>query len=136
MRKSVRKRYVLKSVNDSKALYTQTPYSEAQVMPRFKYIAVIMGGTLLASALLVAVSMAVSHVALAEYEAIKQWKEPLICWKVDTNGERTGESVTLLWDNFLTFDENNAMVFLKLNEGLHIVPTKGWICVPESHDDG
>ena len=67
----------------------------------------------------------------ADYEYIKQWKEPLVCWKVDVLGKRTGEPVKLLWNNFLTFDENGRMVFLKLNEGLHKVPTKGWVCLPE-----
>ncbi len=74
-------------------------------------------------------------IANAEYEAIKDWEEPLICWKVDIAGQRTGESVKLLWNNFLTFDENGKMVFLKLNEGLHTVPSKGWICLPESLDE-
>ncbi len=72
-------------------------------------------------------------VAHAEYEAIKEWEEPLICYKLDSDGKR-GKSVKLLWNNFLTFDENGKMVFLKLNEGLHKVPTKGWICVPESYE--
>ena len=67
----------------------------------------------------------------ADYEYIKQWQEPLVCWKVDVLGKRTGEPVKLLWNNFLTFDENGRMVFLKLNEGLHKVPTKGWVCLPE-----
>jgi len=73
-------------------------------------------------------------VANADYEYIKEWEEALICQEVDELGRRVGEPVKLLWDNFLTFDENGKMVFLKLSEGLHKVPMKGWICLPESHE--
>ena len=73
-------------------------------------------------------------VSVADYEYIKEWKEPLICYKVDALGKKVGEPTKLLWSNFLTFDENSRMVFLKLDEGLHTVPTKGWICLPESHE--
>ena len=70
----------------------------------------------------------------ADYEYIKEWKDPLVCQEVDALGKRVGKPVKLLWDNFLTFDENGRMVFLKLSEGLHEVPMKGWICLPESHE--
>lgn len=68
----------------------------------------------------------------ADYEAIKRWDEPLICTKINDLGKKVGKPVKLLWDNFLTFDDNGRMIFLKLSEGLHKVPMKGWICVPES----
>ncbi len=71
-------------------------------------------------------------ISMADYEYIKDWDEPLICWPVDALGRR-GEPIKLLWKNFLTFDENGKMVFLKLDKGLHTVPTKGFICLPESH---
>ncbi len=103
-------------------------------MPSFRYIAVIVGGTLLASALLIVISMFLSHVATAEYEAIKDWDEPLICWKVNIAGERTGEPVKLLWGNFVAPDEDGKLVFLKLDEGLYKFLQKGWICLPESHE--
>ena len=72
--------------------------------------------------------------ASADYEYIKEWEEALICQKVDALGKKVGEPVKLLWDNFLTFDENGKMIFLKLSEGLHAVPMKGWICLPETHE--
>ena len=68
----------------------------------------------------------------AEYEGIKAWKEPLLCYPVKYG--RLGEPIKLLWSNFLTFDENSRMVFLKIGEGIHTVPSKGFICVPESID--
>ena len=70
----------------------------------------------------------------ADYEYIKDWKEALVCTRVNAIGKKVGEPVKLLWDNFLTFDENGRMVFLKLNEGLHTVPTRGWRCLPETHE--
>ncbi len=75
------------------------------------------------------------RVSFADYEYIKEWKDPLICQEVDALGKRVGEPVKLLWDNFLTFDENGRMVFLKLSQGLHTIPMKGWICLPESHEE-
>ena len=68
----------------------------------------------------------------AEFEGIKDWDDPLLCYPV-RHGV-LGEPVKLLWSNFLTFDENSKMVFLKIDEGIHTVPSKGFICVPESID--
>ena len=76
----------------------------------------------------------IARVSFADYEYIKEWEEALICQKVDALGKKVGEPVKLLWDNFLTFDENGKMIFLKLSEGLHAVPMKGWICLPETHE--
>ena len=96
-------------------------------MSKQKGVVLIIAFTILVSGL--------TFKALAEdYEYIKEWKEPLICQKVDALGKKVGEPVKLLWDNFLTFDENGKMVFLKLSQGLHTVPMKGWICLPETHE--
>lgn len=70
--------------------------------------------------------------ALAEdYEYIKEWKEPLVCWPIKADSTY-GAPIELLWNNFLTFDESSRMVFLKLNKGLHTVPDKGFVCLPKS----
>ena len=58
--------------------------------------------------------------ARAEYEGIKSWKEDLICFRVSITGKR-GEPIRLKWKNFLTFDENNKMVFLADSIPSHIL---------------
>ena len=72
--------------------------------------------------------------AQAEYEAIKNWDEDLICFPVSILGKR-GDPIRLKWSNFLTFDENSKMVFLKLDKGLHTVPSRGFVCMPEDSVD-
>ena len=75
-----------------------------------------------------------TRTALADYEAIKDWEEDLICFKVSITGKR-GEPIVLKWKNFLTLDENSKMGFLKLDKGLHTVPSRGFICIPEDSVD-
>ena len=70
----------------------------------------------------------------ADYEGIKDWDEDLICFPVSITGKR-GEPIVLKWNNFLTFDENSKMVFLKLDKGLHKVPSRGFVCMPEDSVD-
>ena len=82
-------------------------------------------------AIVISILMFAALKAEAEFEYIKEWKEPLVCWPIKGDGTY-GAPIELLWDNFLTFDESSRMVFLKLNKGLHTVPTKGFVCLPKS----
>jgi len=64
---------------------------------------------------------------MADYEPIKDWDEPLIC------PDGKGDQIRLLWKNFLTFDEEGRLVFLKIDKGLHTVKSLR-DCLPESHE--
>lgn len=72
----------------------------------------------------------------AEFEAIRDHDKNLVCYAVkrSATGERKpyGEPIVLEWKNFLAFDpKTGKMVFLRSDEGLHKVPTRGYQCLPE-----
>lgn len=62
-----------------------------------------------------------------EYDKLRTYPKPLICYEVNKNGVKARSPIILVWANFVKFDNKGRMVFKTL-DGKVMTITESYIC--------